>query len=178
MRFILGNVALLHLLHLLVEDALGNLQSLGAQFLQSVGAVVDQRLDDHHEDVGGAAGAPLYPLGDGVEGVKLGEADGDQQVLGEDETQRRGDILAIARLLMRRHRNRNGEDTVLILQPAGEFDFLQLFARRNIQLIIGASLADLLIGGIVKVHPDRLAAGLMFCQHAPNLPRTSLPLAS
>ena len=102
--------------------------------------------------------------GDGLKGVKLGEAHCHQQVLGQDKAQRRGDIFP-AISVVRRDRHRNGEGFIFILQAAGEFDLLQLLARRDVDAIIGAGLADLLIGRIAEVHPDRFAARLMFRKH-------------
>ena len=162
----LGDLVLLPFLHVLVKDALGDLQRFGAQFLQPVGAVVDQRLDEDHEDVGGTALAPLRAGDDGVHGVQVGKANGDQQVLGQHKPQRRGFVLAFAGLFVWRHRHRDGEDAVLILKPAGEFDFLQLVARRDVELVIAAGLGDLLAGGIVQVHPSQRSAGLVFLEHA------------
>jgi hypothetical protein len=98
--------------------------------------------------------------------VQVGEADGDQQVLGQNKAEGAGFVFAFARLLVRRYRDRDGEDTIFILKPAGEFDFLQLFARRDIQLIIGAGAIDFFRGGIVQVHPPKFAAGcLVFLEH-------------
>jgi len=73
----------------------------------------------------------------------MGEADRDQYVLCEDKAQRAGLVLIFV-LVMGRDRHGDGEDAVLILQPAGEFDFLQLLARGDIQPVFGAGLADLL----------------------------------
>jgi hypothetical protein len=102
--------------------------------------------------------------------VKLGKADGHQDVLGQNKSERRCDVFFLA-LVVRGDRYGDDEGAVLILKAAGEFDFLQLFARRDVELIDRAGAGNFLPRRVENIHPDRLAAGLMFCEHAVLLPR-------